>query len=170
MMCAQKEQDHEHRQKAINSDHRRKTLKPSLISLLEAIKRASKMINHTLNGIPRRWLHIDLTQLTVKKDILDINLRDGPLTNRGHKKNSVNYGHMSNQSKCLIIILAMFLRKTTSNKTGFITLKRTIRRVLSLYIHLQVIGQICGGWGTRSHVSVHSSATFFSAITSCHFG
>lgn len=97
-------------------------------SLFEAIKRAIKMANHALrNRIPRRWLHIDLrTQLTIKKDILDIKLRDGPLTNRAHNKKSVNRGHMSNRSKHVIMITTMLLLKTTSNKTSFITLKRTI--------------------------------------------
>jgi hypothetical protein len=53
-------------------------LKPSPRHLLEAIKRAAKTTNHTLrNRIPMRWLHIDLTQLTIKKDILEIKMRDG---------------------------------------------------------------------------------------------
>jgi hypothetical protein len=61
-----------------NNDHKSKMLKPSLWSLL-----AAKKTNHTLRYIiPMWWLHIDLIQLTVKKDILDIKLRDGhgPLT------------------------------------------------------------------------------------------
>jgi hypothetical protein len=86
--------------KTTNSDHK-KTLKP-----LEAIKRVAKTTNHTLrNRILRKWLHIDfLMQLVSKKGILDIKLREGPLTNGGHINKSVNCGHMSNESEHLIII------------------------------------------------------------------
>jgi hypothetical protein len=69
-----------------SSNHRGKTLKPSMSSLLEAIKRATKVTNHTLRDrIPRWWVHVNiLTQLTIKKDIVYINLRDAPLPNRSH--------------------------------------------------------------------------------------
>jgi hypothetical protein len=73
-----------------------------------------------------------LTQLTIKKDILYIKLRDGPLPNRRHNKKSVYNGHMSNQSKCLIIIMTMFLLNVTGNKMSLIALKRTIRADLNL--------------------------------------
>lgn len=92
--------------KTSSNDYRGKTLKPSTRSLFEAIKRTTKTTNHTLrNRIPRRRLHIDLlTQLTIKKDILDIKLRDGLLTNRGHSKKSANSGHVSNRGKSFIIV------------------------------------------------------------------
>jgi hypothetical protein len=59
-------------------------------SLLKAIKGAVKVTNHTLRDrIPRWWTHTNiLTQLTIKKDILHIKLRDGPLPNRSHNKKS----------------------------------------------------------------------------------
>ncbi|WVZ97480.1 hypothetical protein U9M48_043012 [Paspalum notatum var. saurae] len=90
------------------------------------------MTNHTLtNRIPRWWLHIDfLTQLNMKEGILDIKLRDRPLTNRGHGKKSAKSGHMSKRSECLIIITTMFLLKTTCNKT--------IRKSKLYVLHLQV--------------------------------
>jgi hypothetical protein len=68
-------------EKTNSCDHRGKTLKPSLRSLLKAIKGAMKMTNHTLRDkIPKWWTHVNiLTQLTIKKDILHIELRDGPL-------------------------------------------------------------------------------------------
>jgi hypothetical protein len=108
-----------------------KILKPSLWSLL-----AVKTTNHTLRYIIHMWwLHIDLIQLTIKKDILDIKLRDGhgPLTNRGHNK-SENHGHVSNQSKLVIIIMTMLPLKTMSNMSSLITLKRTIRMCLEAAI------------------------------------
>jgi hypothetical protein len=113
--------------KISSSDHRGKTLKPSARSLLKAIKGAMKVTNHTLrNRIPRWWVHVNiLAQLIIKKGILHIKLRDGPLLNRSHSKKSANSGHMSNRSKSLIIITTLLLLKTMSNK-------RTIRASLNL--------------------------------------
>jgi hypothetical protein len=109
-------------------------LKPSLMSLLKAIKGAMKVINHTLRDrIPRWWTHINiLMQLTIKKDILDIKLRDGPLLNISHSKKSANSGHMSNKSKNIIIIMTVLPLKATGNKTSLIALKRTVRASLNL--------------------------------------
>jgi hypothetical protein len=45
------------------------------------------------------------------------------MTNRSDIKESTNSGYMSHMSKCLIIISAML--KAASNKTSFVTLKRT---------------------------------------------
>jgi hypothetical protein len=68
------------RGKASSYDHRGKMLKPSPRSLLKAITRATKVTDHTLRDrIPKWWTHVNiLTQLTIKKDILHIKLRDGP--------------------------------------------------------------------------------------------
>jgi hypothetical protein len=64
--------------KTNGSDHKGKTLKPSARSLLKAIKGAMKVINHTLRDrILRWWAHVNiLTQLTIKKGILHIKLRE----------------------------------------------------------------------------------------------
>jgi hypothetical protein len=120
--------------KTNSSDHRGKTLKPSVRSLLKAIKGVMKVTNHTLRDIiPRWWEHVNiLMQLTIKKCILHIKLRDVPLPNRSHIKKSVNSGHMSNRGKSLIIITTLLLLKTTSNEMRLITLKRTIRASLNL--------------------------------------
>jgi hypothetical protein len=87
--------------KASSYDHISKMLKPSLRSLLKAKKRVTKVTNHTLRDrIPKWWTHVNiLTQLTIKKGILHIKLRDRPLPNRSHSKKSVNSGHMNNRSK-----------------------------------------------------------------------
>jgi hypothetical protein len=120
--------------KISSCDHRGKTLKSSPRSRIMAIKGATKVTNHTLRDrILMWWTHVNiLTQLTIKKDILHIKLRDGPLPNRSHDKKSVNSGHMSNRSKSLIIITTLLLLKTTSNKRSLIALKRTIRASLNL--------------------------------------
>jgi hypothetical protein len=120
--------------KTSNSDHRGKTLKPSVRSLVKVIKGATNVTNHTLRDrIPRWWAHVNiLTQLTIKKDILHIKLRDRPLLNRSHNRKSANSDHMSNRSKSLIIITTLLLLKTMSNKTSLIALKRTIRASLNL--------------------------------------
>jgi hypothetical protein len=115
-------------------NYKGKALKPSPMSLLKNIKGVMKVTNHTLRDrIPRWWMHINiLTQLTIKKSILYIKLRDGPLLNRSHNKKSVNSDHMSNKSKSLIIIMTLLMLKTTSNKTSLIALKRTVRESLNL--------------------------------------
>src|ERR1041385_584714 len=116
------------------SDYRSKALKPGTGGLLEAIERGAKTANHAIcNRIPRWWLHINLlTQLTIKKGILDIKLRHRPMANRSHDEKSPNSGHVSHRSKCLIIITSMLLLKTTSDKTSFVALKSPIRTSLNL--------------------------------------
>jgi len=96
--------------------------------LFQSIKRATKTTNDAIrNKIPRRWSHVDLLmEFTIKKGIFDMKLRDGPGTNRGHSKESANSGHVSHRSKGLVIVATMLLLKTTSNKTGLITLERAI--------------------------------------------
>src|SRR3954463_4000575 len=113
---------------------RSKALKPGTRGLFEAIKRTSKATNHPLrNRVPRRRLHINLlTQLTIEKGILNIKLRHRPVTNRSNSKKSTHSGHMSDRSKGLIIVTTMRLLKTTSHKTRFIALKRSIRASLNL--------------------------------------
>lgn len=84
------------------------------------------------NRIPRRRLHVDLTQHTIKKDILNIKLRDSPLANRGNDDKSANSAHMSNMSKSLIIVTTILLLKATCNKTCLIVLNGAIRTGLDL--------------------------------------
>jgi hypothetical protein len=134
--------------KTSSCDHRGKTLKPSPRSLLKAIKGAMNVTNHALRDrIPRWWMHVNiLTQLTIKKGILHIKLRDGPYPNRSQGKKSVNSSHMSNRSKSLIIISITLLLKTTSNKMSLISLKRTIRASLNLIYPLT--SDRTNTWGT----------------------
>jgi hypothetical protein len=151
--------------KTSNSDHRGKTLKPIARSLIKAIKGVKKVTKHTPRyRIPRWWAHVNIiTQLTIKKDILHIKLRDGPLPNRSHNKKGVNSGHMSNMSKSLIIITSLLLLKTTSNKTSLIALKRTIRASLNLIDPLT--SDRTNMWGTGHkilHVSPLKSRNLFS--------
>jgi hypothetical protein len=139
-------------EKTSSCDHRRKTLKASMRSLLKAIKRATKLTNHTLRDrIPRWWMQINiLTHLTIKKNILHIKLRDELLPNRSHGKKSVNSGHMSNRSKSLIIITTFLLLKTTSNEMSLIVFKRTIRASLNLIDPLT--SDRTNMWGTRHKI------------------
>jgi hypothetical protein len=138
--------------KTSSCDHRGKTLKPSPRSLLKAIKEVTKVRNHTLRDrIPRWWMHVNiLTQLTIKKGILHIKLRDGPLLNRSHDKKSVNSGHMRNMSKSLIIIMTLLLLKIMSNKTSLIVLKRNTRAGLNLIDPLT--SDRINMWGTRYNI------------------
>jgi hypothetical protein len=145
-------------------------LKPSPRSLLKAIKGATKVTNHNLRDrIPRWWTHVNiLTQLTIKKGILHIKLRDGPLPNRSHDKKSANIGHMSNRGKSLIIITTLLLLKTMSNETSLIALKRTI--IVSLNFLDPLTSDRPNTWeqSTRSHMPIHSGAAISSAIAYCH--
>jgi hypothetical protein len=156
--------------KTSSSDHKGKMLKPSTRSMLKAIKRATKVTNHTLRDrIPRWWVHVNIrTLLTIKKDIFHIKLRDGPLLNRSHSKKSVNSGHMSNKSESLIIIMTLLLLKITSNEASHIAFKRTIRASLNLIDPLSSDRTNMWGTGTRSYKSVCSRAAISSAITCCH--
>jgi hypothetical protein len=115
------------------NDNRGKVLKPGTRSLLEAVKRAMQPANHTIRDrVPWRWLHVDLTQLTIKKGILDIKLENGPLSNRSNNKKSPNSGHVGNRGKSLIIVTTVLLLKTTRHKTILVALKRAIRSSLDL--------------------------------------
>jgi hypothetical protein len=137
-------------EKTNSCDHRGKMLKPSMRSLLKATKGATKVTNHTLRDrIPRLWTHVNiLMQLTIKKCILHIKLRDGPFPNRSHSKKSVNSAPRRNMSKSLIIIMTLLLLKITSNKTSLIALKRIIRTGLNLIEPLA--SDRMNKWGDRA--------------------
>jgi hypothetical protein len=97
-------------------------------------------INHALwQRISKRWVHRDLTQLTIKKDILGIKLRDITMANRSHNKTSGNNGHWSHGSK-----RPMLLMKTMCHKTHLVASEPS-KRVLTLWTHLQVMGPPKGG-------------------------
>jgi hypothetical protein len=101
------------------------------------------MENHAIrNKVLRRWIYKNLSQIIIKKVILDIEVRQGPMTNRGQNEERANSGHMDQKSKHLIVITTMLLMKTLSHKTSFVTLKRTIRASLILLLtHLHVMGR-----------------------------
>jgi hypothetical protein len=83
--------------KSSSSDNWGEALKLSIRGLLEAIERTVETTDMALgNRVARRWVHVDLLmQLTVKKSILHVKLRDGPTTNRGHHNKSMNGGPYS---------------------------------------------------------------------------
>jgi hypothetical protein len=120
--------------KLSSRDNRGEALKPSMRGLLEAIERMREMTNMAIeNRVARWWVHVDLLmQLTVKKIILHIKLRDSPPTNRGHCNKSMNGGLVSNMSKSFLIVTTVLLLNTTSNKMHFIALNRAIRAGLDL--------------------------------------
>jgi hypothetical protein len=114
------------------SDNRGEMLELGTRSLLEAIKRGTQPANHTIrDGVSCSRLHVDLLmQLAIQKSILDIELEDGPLSNRSNNKKSPNSVHVSNKSKSLVIATPMLLLKTTRHKTCLVALKRAIRSSL----------------------------------------
>jgi hypothetical protein len=120
--------------KTSSGNNQGEVLKPSMRNLLEAIKRTVKMADMTIwNRVDRRWVHVDLLmQLTVKKGILHIKIRDSPPMNRGHRNKSMNCGPMGNRSKDLLVVTTIMLLKTMGTKMRFIPLKRAIRVSLDL--------------------------------------
>jgi hypothetical protein len=88
--------------------------------------------NHAIrNKVPWRRLHINLhTQLTTEKRVLNLKLRHRPMVKRCHNKESMNNGHVGNMGECIIKITILLQLRTTSHKTSFVALKRTIRASL----------------------------------------
>ena len=109
-------------------DNRGKTLKPSPRSLLKAIEGMSQLTNKTIrHRVTWGWLHIDfLSELTIEDGILDVQLRDRPLTNGCNSKKSPNSSHVSNRSKGLLIVMTMLLLETMCHKASLVVLKRAI--------------------------------------------
>jgi hypothetical protein len=105
-----------------SSGNRGEALKPSTRGLLEALR----------NRVAKRWVHVDLMQLTVKKSILHTKLRDSPPTDRGHRNKGMNGGPVSNKSKCLLIVTTVLLLKITSIKMRLIALNGAIGASLNL--------------------------------------
>ncbi|KAK1678602.1 hypothetical protein QYE76_039450 [Lolium multiflorum] len=71
------------RRETSSSHHRGEALKPGTRGLFETIERTSKTTNHPIgNRIPRRRLHVNLlTQLAIKKSILNIKLETANVSN-----------------------------------------------------------------------------------------
>ena len=116
-------------------DNRGETLEPSTRSLLKAIEGTTQPTNHPIqNGVPWRWLHIHfLTVLAIEEGVLDIQLRNQPLTNRSNCKKSPYSSHVSDRSKGLLsIVMALLLLETARHKTSLVVLKRAIRAGLYL--------------------------------------
>ena len=88
-------------------------------------------------------------ELTVEKGVLDIKLRHRPMTNRSHSEKSADSGHVGYGSERLIIIASLLLLKTTSHKTSFVTLKRTIGASLDLIDPLACDGANTGRRGNK---------------------
>jgi hypothetical protein len=140
-------------------------LKPGARGLFQAIKKASKMTDHPIrNRIPQRRLHINLlTQLTIEKGILNIKLRHRPVVNGSDSKKSAHSGHMSHRSKSLIMVTALLLLKTTSHKTRFIALKRSIRAGLNF---VDILARDWTNTGRRRNMIPSASALKHSNLLS----
>ncbi|XP_048556699.1 uncharacterized protein LOC125537428 [Triticum urartu] len=138
-------------QETSGSHHRGETLEPGARGLFKTIEGAAKSTDHTIRSIVPRWLlHINLhTQLTIEKGVLDIKLRDRPMTNRSHNKESADNGHVGHRSKCLIIIGSLLLLKAIGHMSSFVALKRTIGASLNLVYPLAGDGTNTGRKGNQ---------------------
>jgi hypothetical protein len=134
------------RRKTSSSHHRGEALKPGARGLFQTIKRAPKTTNHAIRDrVPWERLHVNLlTQLSIEKSVLNIQLGHRPVANRGHDKKSAHSGHMSHRGKSLIIITTLLLLKTTSHKTRFVAIKRSITASLNLVDPLACDGMNTG--------------------------
>jgi hypothetical protein len=90
--------------------------------------------NHAIRDtIPQTCLLVyHLTQLSIKKGILAIELKDGTLLNRSNNEKNPYSGHVGNGSKSNLIVTTVFLLKGMCDKTGLLALKRAIRSSLDL--------------------------------------
>lgn len=81
-----------------------------------------------------------------------------------HNKKNVNYGHVNQRCKSLIIAMTMLLLKTTDNKTSFVSFKRTVRADLNLIDPFARDGT--NMWGKRNKIS--RASTIKSSQLLCH--
>jgi hypothetical protein len=136
------------------------------MGLLEAVERTMETTNMAIrNRVARRWVHIDLLmQLTVKKIVLHVKLRDSPPTNRGHHNKRMNGGPVSDRSESLLIVRSILLLKTMSNKMHFKALNRTIR------VSLDLVGPLARDWNNRRRAGnkIPSPGTFKSSNLLSH--
>src|SRR5215213_9137792 len=94
------------RRETSSSHHRGKALKPGTRGLFETIERTSETTNHPIgNRIPRRRLHVNLlTQLAIKKSILNMELGERRAADRSNSKKGRHSSHMSQRGKSLSIV------------------------------------------------------------------
>ncbi|KAJ9565348.1 hypothetical protein OSB04_001314 [Centaurea solstitialis] len=85
------------------------------------------MIGKRTVYIARRLTHVNsLSEITMKKGILNIKLMNRPVTGDGDAKNRADSGRFDNWTESVIKVQTRLLRETLSNKTGFVTLKTSI--------------------------------------------
>ena len=94
-----------------------KLFKPSLRSLLEAIKSMTKARNLTAwVWIARGWLHVHFfLEVSIEESILHIHLIKRPTTNSNHNNQTSNRCKANNRSKCFLIVNAILLSKAPGN-------------------------------------------------------
>jgi hypothetical protein len=91
--------------KTSNNDNQGEALKPSTTGLLEAIENGGDDRPSETKYTGGGDVHVDLLmELTVKKNIFHLKLRDSPPMNRCHLNKSMNGGPMSIRSKCPLIV------------------------------------------------------------------
>jgi hypothetical protein len=72
-------------------------------------------------------MHIKfLLPFTNEEGVLDIQLRDRPLTNRWHNEKGLNSSHVSNRSKGLLVVTTALLLETMCYKESLVVFERAI--------------------------------------------
>ena len=101
------------RSETLLNDNWAKLFKPSLRSLLEAIKSMTKAANLTAwVWIARGWLHVHFfVEVSIEESILYIHLINKPTTNSSHNNETSDRCKMSNKSKCFLIVNTILLSR-----------------------------------------------------------
>ena len=94
-----------------------KLFKPSLRSLLKAIKNTAKATNLAAEvWITRGWLHVHFfMEVSIKESILHIHLIKRLTTNSSHSNETSDRCKASNKSKCFLIVNTILLSKALGN-------------------------------------------------------
>ncbi|GMP86718.1 hypothetical protein CsSME_00039393 [Camellia sinensis var. sinensis] len=109
-----------------------KAIIPSTKRLFQTMKSTSKITNLP-KGVEKAKgrTHVDLlSEMTVKKSILNVHLIEKPMLSSSNKNQGTDNSHLGNRGKCLLIINTVLLRETLGNQTSFVALERTIRMSL----------------------------------------
>ena len=112
--------------KSKRGNHYGEFLKPSTRGLLEPIQSFAKPTNlawSMLNSWRRGHINLFM-RVTIQKGILDIHLKDLPLSNGCNCNHSTNCRHLCNWGKCLLVVKTILLGIPFCYKSSLISFNR----------------------------------------------
>ena len=91
----------------------------------------------------RRLLHINLfDKITMKEDVLDIQLKKGPMLYSSHRKKQANRDNLRYRRKSIIIVRAIWLSLPRGNQTGLKPINLAIRSHIHCINPTTIIGRL----------------------------